>query len=122
MKQVQANRIQKYNISILIISVQILDIIVHFLTNQLEIIRVQSNIVIMLWTIFLFIQTRSFSKRVITTISISIYLILNLLFIFQYGIVNSNSGDLRIALFIFVLLTIGLAFMQTNQFKSRGII
>lgn len=122
MKQVQANRIPKYNISILIISVQILDIIVHFLTNQLEIIRVQSNIVIMLWTIFLFIQTRSFSKRVITTISISIYLILNLLFIFQYGIVNSNSGDLRIALFIFVLLTIGLAFMQTNQFKSRGII
>ncbi len=119
MKQIQTNSIQKYGVSILIISVQLLDIIVHFLTNQLEMIRVQSNIVIILWTIFLFIQTRSFSKRIITTISISIYLILNLLFIFQFGIVNSNSGDFRIALIVFVLLTVILAFIQTNQSKIK---
>jgi len=120
MKQIQTNSIRKYGVSILIISVQLLDIIVHFLTNQLEMIRVQSNIVIMLWTIFLFMQTRLFSKRIITTISISIYLILNLLFIFQFGLVNSNSGDLRIALLVFVLVTVVLAFIQTNQSKSRG--
>jgi len=120
MKQIQTNSIRKYGVSILIISVQLLDIIVHFLTNQLEMIRVQSNIVIMLWTIFLFMQTRLFSKRIITTISISIYLILNLLFIFQFGLVNSNSGDFRIALIVFVLVTVVLAFIQTNQSKSRG--
>lgn len=119
MKLTKTNIIQKYGISILIISVQILDIIVHFLTNQLEMIRVQSNIVIMMWTIFLFIQTRAFSKSMITTISISIYLILNLLFIFQYGLVNSLSGDLRIALIMFVLLTVSLAFIQTNQLKIK---
>lgn len=119
MKLTKTNIIQKYGISILIISVQILDIIVHFLTNQLEMIRVQSNIVIMMWTIFLFIQTRAFSKSMITTISISIYLILNLLFIFQYGLVNSLSGNLRIALILFVLLTVSLAFIQTNQLKIK---
>jgi hypothetical protein len=119
MKLTKTNIIQKYGISILIISVQILDIIVHFLTNQLEMIRVQSNIVIMMWTIFLFIQTRAFSKSMITTISISIYLILNLLFIFQYGLVNSLSGNLRIALIMFVLLTVSLAFIQTNQLKIK---
>jgi len=119
MKLTKINIIQKYGISILIISIQILDIIVHFLTNQLETIRVQSNIVIMMWTIFLFIQTRALSKSIITTISISIYLILNLLFIFQNGIVNSQSGDFRIALIMFVLLTISLAFIQTNQLKIK---
>lgn len=110
----------KYGISFLIIVIQILDVLTHALTNQLEMIRVQSNIVIVLWTIFLYLRTSKFSKRLLSTLSISIYLILNLLFIFQFGIINQQSGDYRVALIIFVILTASLSFIQTNQFIKRG--
>jgi len=110
----------KYGISFLIIVIQILDVFTHALTNQLEMIRVQSNIVIVLWTIFLYLRTSKFSKRLLSTLSISIYLILNLLFIFQFGIINQQSGDYRVALIIFVILTASLSFIQTNQFIKRG--
>lgn len=110
----------KYGISFLIISIQILDVFTHALTNQLELIRVQSNIVIVLWTIFLYLKTSKFSKRLLSTLSISIYLILNALFIFQFGIINQQSGDYRIALIMFVILTVSLSFIQTSQFKKRG--
>lgn len=110
----------KYGISFLIISIQILDVFTHALTNHLEMIRVQSNIVIVLWTIFLYLKTSKFSKRLLSTLSISIYLILNVLFIFQFGIINQQSGDYRIALIMFVILTVSLSFIQTSQFKKRG--
>lgn len=110
----------KYGVSFLIIVIQIVDVFTHALTNQLEMIRVQSNIVIVLWTIFLYLKTSKFSKRLLSTLSISIYLILNFLFIFQFGIINQYSGDYRIALILFVISTASLSFIQTNQFKKRG--
>lgn len=110
----------KYGVSFLIIVIQIVDVFTHALTNQLEMIRVQSNIVIVLWTIFLYLKTSKFSNRLLSTLSISIYLILNFLFIFQFGIINQYSGDYRIALILFVISTASLSFIQTNQFKKRG--
>lgn len=83
-------------------------------------IRVQSNIVIILWICMMYLNTSKFSDRILSTISISIYLILNLLFIFQISMMNSNSGDYRIALVKFVIITVVLVFVQANQLKTRG--
>lgn len=118
MKLTKSNIIQKYGITLLIMCIQILDIIVHALTNQLEMIRVQSNIIILLWSFFQFIPTHTFSKRIMSTLSVSIYLILNVLFLFQYGIMNSN-GSYRVALIMFVGLTIALVFVQIIKKRSN---
>lgn len=109
----------KYGLPSLLFGIQILDILVHAITYQLELVRVQSNIVILMWIGYTLIQTRIVSKALITTISISIYLIINMLFIVQYGLINPNNGQYRIALFIFVILTISLAFKYFVQIRNK---
>lgn len=108
----------KYGLSFLLIGIQILDILMHLITNQFEIIRAQSNIIIIMWSFFLFIPTRKFSRNIVSTISISIYLILNALFLFQYGMINPNNDSLRIALLLFVGLTTCISFVQISQMKK----
>lgn len=114
----ELNRTQflhKYGISYLIIVIQIMDMLMHLLTNQFEIIRVQSNIVIIVWIFFLFIPTHQLIRNAASTMSISIYLILNGVFLFQYGINNSTNDGIRIALFMFVILTTCFSFIQISQ-------
>jgi len=99
-------------LSLIIIFLQSFDILIHLFTNQFELIRVQSNIIILLWVFYLYIRPNSLGLRLITTLSISIYLILNFLFIFEYGIVNPNDNSLRILLMVLIVLTSILVFLR----------
>jgi len=103
----------KLNIlSLVIIFLQLFDILIHLFTNQFELIRVQSNIIILLWVFYLYIRPNSLSLKLITTLSISIYLILNFIFIFEYGIINPNDNSLRILLILLIVLTSILVFLR----------
>ena len=99
-------------ISTLIIIIQCLDIFIHLFTNQFELIRVLSNGLVIAWVILIQLKVHTFVFNLITTITLSIYIILNGLFLLENGIVNPNNQSLRIALFIFVLSTIILVLMQ----------
>lgn len=99
-------------LSIVIIFLQLFDILIHLFTNQFELIRVQSNIIILLWVFYLYIKPNSLGLRLITTLSISIYLILNFLFLFEYGIVNPNDNNIRIVLMVLIGLTSIFVFLR----------
>jgi hypothetical protein len=103
----------KLNIlSFVIIFLQLFDIVIHLFTNQFELIRVQSNIIVILWVFYLNIKPNSLSQKLITTLSISIYLILNFLFIFEYGIINPNDNNIRFVLIVLIVFTSILVFLR----------
>lgn len=99
-------------ISIIIVVVQLCDILIHYWTNQFELIRVQSNIIIIMWVFYVSIRQNSILQKIITTASISIYLILNFVFVFENGIINPNSNEIRFLLLILVGLTSVLFFVR----------
>jgi len=101
-------------IGILIIIVQLADILIHATTNQLEPIRVASNIVILLWLAV--VASGGFKSRSLwmSTISIVAYFILNIIFLALEGVTNAaQGGELRIALFLLMFITLVLSGLFT---------
>jgi hypothetical protein len=97
-------------IAIGIVIVQLLDIILHAATDQLEPIRVTSNIVILIWLSVL-VAYKTDHRYVRTVLAaIGIYLVLNMIFLASEGIYNlEQGGGLRVTLFLLMLLTITLS-------------
>ena len=100
--------------------IQFFDVMLHAATDQLEFLRVTSNLVILSWLVFL-----CFNKRMIKPSasfgSISLYLFLNLLFLAQAGLTNPAQGDApRTMLFILVILTILLSTLLTLTYQKSG--
>jgi hypothetical protein len=90
--------------------IQLLDIIIHAATNQLEIIRVTSNIVILLWLAFVASGKANIRFRGIAIRSISLYLILNIIFLESEGLTNAEQGGgVRVVLFLLMFLTLVLS-------------
>ena len=100
-------------IGMLIIVIQILDIIIHLLTNQFELTRVISNGCVIAWVLLLQFNVHKIVFNLVTSITLSIYIILNGLFLLENGLVNPNNQSLRIMLFMFVLSTIILVIILT---------
>src|SRR5215204_4658291 len=100
--------------------IQLLDIITHAATNQLEILRVSSNVIILLW-LSIVASGRFNAKFLLTAISsIGLYLILNLIFLAREGVINvEQGGGLRVALFLLVFLTITLSTALTYKHNLR---
>ena len=91
--------------------VQVFDIFIHVATNQVEPIRITSNIIILLWLTTVFILSTfnvNFLKMAIG--SIVSYLVLNIIFLMLEGVTNAEQGgELRVTLFVLVLLTVTLS-------------
>ncbi len=100
-------------IGMLIIVIQIMDIIIHLLTNQFELTRVISNGCVIAWVLLLQFNVHKIVFNLVTSITLSIYIILNGLFLLENGLVNPNNQSLRIMLFMFVLSTIILVIILT---------
>ncbi len=96
-------------ISVSIIFIQLFDIAIHVATNQVEPIRISSNIIIMAWLSI--IVSGQFSKWFwqMALSAVGVYCVLNGIFLALEGVVNSENGQLRIMLFILLTLTIGLS-------------
>ena len=95
--------------------VQVFDIFIHVVTNQVEPIRVTSNIIVLLWLTMVFILgafNANFLKMSIG--SIVAYLGLNSIFLILEGVTNAEQGgELRVTLFVLVLLTVALSTLLT---------
>lgn len=103
-----------------IVIVQLLDIIIHAATNQLEIIRVSSNVILLVWSAIV-ASNRFNTKFLLTAISsISLYLILNMIFLAREGLTNTEqAGGLRTTLFLLMFLSIALSTGLTWQYTKR---
>lgn len=93
-------------LAISIALLQIFDIIIHAATNQIEILRVTSNVAILLWLVMVGLKKLNTKFLKVSIGSIALYLILNLIFLAQAGLTNpEQNGELRVMLFILVFLT-----------------
>ncbi|MDP1545395.1 MAG: hypothetical protein Q8L87_05180 [Anaerolineales bacterium] len=108
---------------ILIAIIQLFDILIHAATDQLEFLRVTSNLVILLWLAAVF--SGKFDAKALPTAvgSIGLYLILNMIFLAREGMNNSaQGGEPRVTLFVLVLLTVilstALAYRRSNSRSS----
>lgn len=92
-------------VAILIILIQLFDVLIHAATDQLEPLRVVSNLVIIIWVLVLL--SGKVSKIMPVALgSIGIYLCLNIIFLTLEGVTNPNQGDeLRVTLFLLLFLT-----------------
>ena len=95
--------------------VQVFDIFIHVATNQVEPIRITSNIIILLWLTTVFILSTFNANFLKTAIgSIVAYLVLNIIFLMLEGVTNAEQGgELRVTLFVLVLLTVTLSTLLT---------
>ena len=87
----------------LIILIQVADLIVHVLANQVEPLRITANIIIIIW---LLLPSKNLTKS-ISLGSISLFAILNIYFLSQFGI--TNEGSPRIFFWGAVISTLALS-------------
>ena len=90
--------------------IQLFDILIHAVTNQLEVLRVSSNIVILIW-LAVVISGKVTTKFLPASVSaIGLYLLLNIIFLAREGLTNTQQGgEPRIMLFLLMLLTLSLS-------------
>lgn len=92
--------------------VQLADIVIHAATDQLEILRVSSNGIVLIWLAV--VMTGKFNANFLQTAASSIgaYLVLNLIFLAREGVTNvEQGGELRTTLFLLMFLTITLSIL-----------
>ena len=96
-----------------LIVLQLLDVVVHVATKQVELVRIVGSVLVILWATALAAMTCA-GKTLPWKASVGvwvlvmlIYLVLNVVFLAEFG--PMNEGRPRIALFAFVLVTLGLA-------------
>jgi len=89
---------------------QLLDIVIHAATDQLEPIRVSSNIIIFLWLVIVVSGKLKEKSLLLAVASIVVYFILNIIFLSIEGVTNAEQGGgLRVALFVLVFVTLTLS-------------
>lgn len=94
--------------------IQIFDIVIHAATDQLELLRVSSNVVILLWLAIVTMEKFNEKFLQMAASSIGAYLILNVIFLAVEGVTNAEQGGgLRTMLFLLVFLTITLSTLLT---------
>lgn len=108
-------------LGIAIAVIQILDIIIHAATDQLEVIRVVANMILLLW---LAVAASGRVGAIFLSIaigSIGLYLLLNLVFLAREGLTNvGQGGGLRVTLFALVFLTVTLSTALTFIYNKRS--
>jgi len=97
-------------LAVTIALVQLFDIAIHEATDQLEPLRVASNVVILLWLALLASRKISAYKGQTGVASTGVYLLLNALFLVQAGFTNPvQGGAVRWMLFLLIATTLVLA-------------
>jgi len=92
-----------------LISLQIIDITVHVLSDQIEPLRILANALVIIW----FIQIYKYKSKNLGYLVTTIYLGLNTLFLVLNGL--SNNGEPRIFFWISISLTVLISILITNK-------
>ncbi|MBT3313945.1 MAG: hypothetical protein HN390_04960 [Anaerolineae bacterium] len=106
-------------LGIVIILVQLFDIFIHAASDQLEPLRVISNLIIVAWVVVLLAGKLGEKIKSASLGSIGTYLGLNLIFLALEGLTNANTGAPRSMLFLLVILTTALSSVLFTQLKKQ---
>ncbi|MEN0001080.1 MAG: hypothetical protein AAF940_09365 [Pseudomonadota bacterium] len=100
----------------LLTGLQLVDVIVHIATGQVEPIRITSNVIISAGAIAALFSPFRATQLVLGTSLL--YLVLNLAFLLQQGVVDPATGGLRISLYIFIIGSLALAAWYRQRLKA----
>jgi len=100
-----------------IVVIQLIDVALHVATDQVELIRVLSNVIIGGWGLW---SLRDGVRiRLAGFLAVAVYLGLNLAFLAMNGLTNPDKGDApRLTLFVLVGLTTALVLWSLS--RRRG--
>lgn len=102
-------RANTISLAVSIALVQLFDIAIHAATDQLEPLRVASNVVVLLWLVLAASGKLSAYARQVGVACLGVYLLLNALFLAQAGFTNpAQDGAVRWMLILLVALTLAL--------------
>lgn len=87
--------------------IQVFDILIHAATNQLEFLRVTSNVIILIWLAVVASGRVGAKSLPIAPLAIGAYFSFNLIFLALEGL--TNEGEVRGMLFLLVGLTVTLS-------------
>lgn len=104
-------------LGLIIVLVQVFDILVHVLTNQVEPIRIVSNIIIIAWVLSNIFSVIPLNRAAGFGV-LFLYLVLNTIFLFLEGVLNAY-GDYRILFFIFILTTLILSLQFSAAYHRQ---
>ena len=101
-----------------IILIQLFDLLIHAATNQLEILRVSSNVILLLWLAVTALGRYNTKFLSLAVGSIGGYLALNFIFLALEGVTNvEQGGELRGMLFLLMSLTVAASFLLIHVHK-----
>ena len=119
MQQLKRTNLPKA-IALAIVGIQLFDIVIHIVTDQIELMRIASNVIIMTWVSALLLGRSSAHSRLVSYGALIMYAILNTLFVAMYGVTNpAQDGALRIVLFVLVFFTIALSVWMIHVSSKR---
>ncbi len=107
-------------LGIAIALLQLFDIAIHAATDQLEFLRVSSNVIILVWLAVTASGKFNVKAGLAAISAVGAYLILNLIFLAREGFTNpEQGGELRVMLLLLVFLTVSsssaLAYLQSRR-------
>lgn len=110
-----------YILAALIALVQVFDIWVHVATDQIEPIRIASNMFIFVWLgIVVSGRMNQMAWRLMGGF-VGIYVLLNIVFLSQEGLTNpENNDEFRTVLFVLVGVTVALSVWLTSTLANRN--
>lgn len=107
-------------LSIGIAIIQLLDLFIHAVTDQLEIIRVSSNLIILVWLAGVTLGWFNAKFLPVAIGSLGLYFFLNVIFLVREGLTNpEQGGGLRTTLFLLMFLTVTFSSLFTLKHKKR---
>lgn len=99
--------------------IQVCDIVIHATSNQLEPIRVASNIVILLWLAVVVVGGFQQQSKWIAVGCIGTFLSLNAIFLATEGLRNpEQEGRIRVMLLVLIILTVTLSSLLTYLYQQ----
>lgn len=101
---------------------QLFDIMIHAATDQLEPLRVSSNLILLIWLALMVSGRLQANSLRVAVIAILVYLILNVVFLALEGVTNANQGgELRVMLFLLIFITVTLSSFLTYLYEKHTI-
>ena len=86
--------------------VQLIDVVFHIATGQVEVLRLIASAVIVMAAVIARAVPVGSAGITVIVVGAAIYLVLNVVFLVDAGLVNPVTGAPRIPLFVFIALTL----------------
>lgn len=109
-----------YILCTVIALVQVFDIVVHVATDQIEPIRITSNVLIFVWLGIVASGSLNQMAWRVAGGFVGVYAVLNVIFLAENGLTNPDNNDqFRTVLFVLVGVTVALSVWLASTIAKR---